>query len=163
MDYGMISLIEKAKRYAEEPQRITFENFTILFRGDNNSYTVTLDENWHCTCPGFGNHGICPHIMTLERLFGPMLKRDPLPYGPNQNVVSDVEKSKRYAQEKDRLTFVKFSVIFDGNNGTHRVGFDQGKWDSDSNTFQLRGVSSHTMALERLFGDMLVQSPAVAE
>lgn len=162
MDYGMISLIEKAKRYAEEPQRITFHNFTVLFRGDNNTYTIKLAENhWHCSCPGFGNHGICPHIMTLERLFGPMLKRDPLPYGSNQNVVSDVEKSKRYAGEPDRLTFVTFTASFEGNNGSHVVNFDHGQWHSDSNTFQMRGFSSHTIALERILGDMLQQPETV--
>ena len=34
--------------------------------------------------------------MALESLFKPMLKRRPLPYAPGQNIVSDVEKAKRY-------------------------------------------------------------------
>ncbi len=159
MDYGMISQIEKAKRYAEEPQRITFNALTVEFRGDNDRYTISLDAHgWHCTCNGFKTHGICPHIMTLERMFGPMLKRDPLPYGHHQNVVSDVEKAKRYASESHRLTFVAFEVTFHGNNDDHKVTFDHGKWHSDSRSFALRGVSSHTLALERILGDMLMKS-----
>ena len=93
MDYGMIGKIEKAKRYAEERDRITFNSLTAHFQGDNNAYTITLGaDGWDCTCPGFRTHSICPHIMSLERLFKPMLKRTPLPYAPGQNVVSDVEK-----------------------------------------------------------------------
>ena len=36
MDYGMIGKIEKAKRYAEERDRILFTRFTVTFDGDNN-------------------------------------------------------------------------------------------------------------------------------
>ncbi|MBO37450.1 MAG: hypothetical protein CL612_06455, partial [Anaerolineaceae bacterium] len=41
MDYGMIGKIEKSKRYAEEPERFSFDDFTIKFDGDNNDHTVT--------------------------------------------------------------------------------------------------------------------------
>lgn len=161
MDYGMISQIEKARRYAEEPQRITFNDFSILFSGNNATYTITLGEHgWNCTCPGFQSHHICPHIMTLERLFKPMLKRPPLPYAPGQNVVSDVEKAARYADEKDRIQFQSFKVTFHGNNSDHIVIYDQGRWDCDSVSFKLRGVCSHTMAMERLLRDMIQPLPA---
>jgi hypothetical protein len=80
MDYGMIGKIEKAKRYAQEPQRVTFNMLHIQFRGDNSSYEILLDANgWNCTCPGFQSHKICPHIMSMERLLRPMLKRQPVP------------------------------------------------------------------------------------
>jgi SWIM zinc finger len=161
MDYGMISQIEKARRYAEEPQRITFNSFTVLFNGNNSDYTITLDDQgWNCTCPGFQSHGICPHIMTLERLFKPMLKRPPVPYAPGQNVVSDVEKAARYADEKDRIHFQTFKVTFHGNNSDHVIIYDQGHWDCDSVSFKLRGVCSHTMAMERLLKGMIQPVPA---
>jgi len=35
MDYGMIGKIEKAKRYAEERDRIRFNQFSVTFDGDN--------------------------------------------------------------------------------------------------------------------------------
>lgn len=164
MDYGMISQIEKARRYAEEPQRITFTSFSVTFRGDNASYVVTLDDqSFHCTCPGFQAHGLCPHIMTHERLFKPMLKRPPMPYGHGQNVVSDVEKAARYAGETDRIQFESFIALFHGNNNDHTVTYRQGAWDCDSTSFKLRGVCSHTMAMERLLKGMVHPMVANAE
>lgn len=156
MDYGMISQIEKARLYAEEPHRITFQELDATFKGDNNTYTITLNSSgWHCTCPGFQSHHICPHIMSMEKVLKPMLKIAPLPYAPGQNVVSDVEKASRYATEKDRLQFNKFKVTLRGNNNDHSVSYDHGVWECDSNSFRLRGVSSHTMAMERLLKGML--------
>jgi hypothetical protein len=164
MDYGMISQIEKARLYAEEPQRVTFKTLRASFKGDNNSYTITLDgPAWHCTCPGFATHHICPHIMAMERLLRPMLKIDPVPYAPGQNVVSDVEKATRYAEEKDRIVFEAFEVTLKGNNSDHSVAYDHGTWNCDSNSFRLRGVSSHTIAMERLLKGMLAEeSPQVS-
>jgi hypothetical protein len=163
MDYGMISQIEKARLYAEEPHRVTFKSFDLIFRGDNNTYSISFnDSGWQCTCPGFQVHHICPHIMAMERLFKPMLKVDPLPYAPGQNVVSDVEKACRYADEKDRLCFNTFKVTVRGNNKEHWVTYDQGKWDCDSDSFRLRGVSSHTIAMERLLKGMLAEVVEVA-
>ena len=40
MDSGMIGKIEKAKRYAEEKDRITLNNFQATFKGDNNDHVV---------------------------------------------------------------------------------------------------------------------------
>ena len=96
MDYGMIGKIEKARRYAEEPERITFKAFNAHFRGSNSDYAISLgDAGWSCTCAGFHSLHICPHVMALEKLFRPMLKRDPLPYAPGQNVVSDSHRGFR--------------------------------------------------------------------
>ena len=93
MDYGMIGKIEKAKRYAEERHRITFNSLLVKFKGDNSNYNVSLGpDGWQCTCSGFQKYAICPHIMALERLLAPMLKRDPLPYATGQNIVSDVDR-----------------------------------------------------------------------
>jgi hypothetical protein len=162
MDYGMISQIEKARLYADEPDRVTFLELHATFNGDNSTYTLTLNSSgWHCTCPGFQSHKICPHIMTMERLFKPMLKIPPQPYAPGQNVVSDVEKASRYATEKDRLTFNSFKVSIRGNNGDHAVSYDRGVWQCDSNSFRLRGVSSHTIAMERLLKGMLPEPQQV--
>ena len=160
MDYGMISQIEKARLYAEEPDRVTFNALEVIFKGDNNTYTISLDRGrWQCTCPGFTSHHICPHVMAMERILRPMLKIEPVPYAPGQNVVSDVEKATRYADEKDRIQFQSFQVSIKGNNGDHGVGYDHGTWSCDSNSFRLRGVSSHTIAMERLLKGMLAEEP----
>ena len=163
MDYGMIGKIEKAKRYAEERNRITFNSLSIAFRGDNSNYTLSLNENgWHCTCPGFQMHHICPHLMSVERLFSSMIKRDPQPYAPGQNVVSDVEKAKRYAEETDRMQFQTFHVTFDGDNNGHQTTYDNGAWHCDCDFYASRHVCSHTMAMERILKGMIAPAQAPA-
>ena len=42
MDYGMIGKIEKAKRYAEQRDRIRISSLTVTFEGENNPHTVRL-------------------------------------------------------------------------------------------------------------------------
>jgi len=156
MDYGMIGKIEKAKYYAQERTRITFNTLSADFKGDHNTYRMLLNaEGWHCECPGFHAHGICPHIMALEKLFRPMLKREPLPYAPGQNVVSDVEKAKRYAEESDRIQFQTFEVTFHGDNSDHHTSYNEGRWHCDCSFFHSRGVCSHSMAMERILKGML--------
>ncbi len=67
---SLISKIEKAKRYAEEPQRISFESFDVRFRGDNSSHRVSLKgDEWTCECDHFHTSGLCAHVMTMQRLF----------------------------------------------------------------------------------------------
>lgn len=74
MDYGMIGKIEKAKRYAEEKDRIQFENFTATFSGSNNNHTVSLqDGKWQCTCDFFQTRERCSHTMALEIILKGML------------------------------------------------------------------------------------------
>ncbi len=74
MDSGMIGKIEKAKRYAQEPERIHFEQFQVTFQGTNGYHTVTFDKGrWGCTCRFFAGRGVCSHTMAMERLLGVML------------------------------------------------------------------------------------------
>lgn len=156
MDYSIIGKIQKAKEYAEEPDRVTFHSFDVAFKGNNDSYHVTLGpDGWHCTCPGHQQFGICPHIMTLEKLFDPMLKRERLPYASGQNVVSDVEKASQYAEELDRIRFVSFEATFRTDHNEYHVSYNDGKWDSDNPYFRSRGVCSATMAMERLLKGMV--------
>lgn len=69
MDSGMIGKIEKAKRYAEERDRIKFESFTATFEGENNPHTVTFEGGqWSCDCDYFMTRGVCSHTMALERI-----------------------------------------------------------------------------------------------
>jgi hypothetical protein len=163
MDYGMIGKIEKARLYASEPERVTFNTLTLEFRGDNNTYIVHLGpEGWDCTCPGFKAHGICPHIMALEKCFRPMLKRAPLPYAPGQNVVSDVEKAREYAMQTDRIRIISYEVTFQGDNDTHQTSYGNGVAQCTCAFFHSRGVCCHTMAMERLLKGMQVSSGVAA-
>jgi hypothetical protein len=75
MDHGMIGKIEKAKRYAEQRDRITFESFTVTFDGENNPHTVTFENGtWTCDCSFFQSRGVCSHTMALERILEDMLE-----------------------------------------------------------------------------------------
>jgi len=74
MDYGMIGKIEKAKRYAEERDRICIHDFRVTFDGENNPHKVKFEEGlWTCDCNFFITRGVCSHTMALERIFEGML------------------------------------------------------------------------------------------
>ncbi len=74
MDYGMIGKIEKARRYAEERERIRFESFQATFNGTNNPHAVEFkDSQWKCDCNFFLTRGVCSHTMALERILESML------------------------------------------------------------------------------------------
>jgi hypothetical protein len=73
-------------------------------------------------------------------------------------MIGKIEKAKRYAEERDRIRFVSFSVTFDGDNNPHTTTYDNGQWTCDCSFFKSRGVCSHTMALERILADMLPES-----
>ena len=73
-DAGMISKIQKAKRYAQELDRIRVRSFRVIFRGDHDTYTVSYDEGrWGCQCNFFASRGVCSHTMTMERVLSGML------------------------------------------------------------------------------------------
>lgn len=73
-------------------------------------------------------------------------------------MIGKIEKARRYAEERDRIRFEKFTVTVDGENNPHVVYYDQGTWQCDCDFFQTRGVCSHTMALERILEGMIVEA-----
>ena len=74
MDYGMIGKIDKARRYAQERERIKFENFKVVLDGRNNSHVVEYaDGAWTCDCDFFISRRVCSHSMALERILAGML------------------------------------------------------------------------------------------
>ena len=76
MNSGLISKIEKARRYARERDRVTFTDFSVRFRGEHDTYSVDYKGgHWHCTCNFFNSFGVCSHTMAMERILGEMLPR----------------------------------------------------------------------------------------
>jgi len=70
MDSAMIGKIEKAKRYAEEPDRVTIQQLRVEFKGDHDSHQVSFEDGvWTCDCRFFAQRGVCTHTMTIERVF----------------------------------------------------------------------------------------------
>lgn len=79
MNSSIIGKIEKARRYAEEPNRAQIRSLHVEFQGDHDIYEVRLENNeWSCTCHSFQalQLGTCSHIMAIERLVGAMLPED---------------------------------------------------------------------------------------
>ncbi len=79
MDYGMIGKIEKAKRYAQERNRIHIQKMTVTFEGENNPHTVNfVDGEWQCDCDFFHSRGRCSHTMAMEMILEGMILAQPL-------------------------------------------------------------------------------------
>ena len=79
MQSSLIGKIEKAKRYAEEKERITFTQFTINFRGEHDTYTLTYEEGkWHCSCQFFSGWGLCSHTLAMQKILAEMLPKEAL-------------------------------------------------------------------------------------
>lgn len=156
MDYSLIGKIQKAKEYAEDPSRVTFNSFTVEFKGDTDTYIISLGpDGWQSNDRGFKAYGISPQVMAMERMFGPMIKREPLHYADGQNVVSDVEKAKTYASQPERIKFLSFNAGFRGDHNTYIINYEDGLWTCDNPYFIGHGVCSHTMAMERLLKDQV--------
>ena len=71
---SLIGKIEKAKRYAQELDRVSINQLSTTFRGDHSEYQVEYQGNsWRCTCSFFISHGICSHTMALQRVLEGMI------------------------------------------------------------------------------------------
>jgi len=77
MDSGMVSKIEKARRYAQEKERVSFRQFEVVFKGDHNTYIVHYESGaLQCGCRFFGRRGVCSHTMAMERILNSMLPQE---------------------------------------------------------------------------------------
>ncbi|MDQ3879792.1 MAG: hypothetical protein M3295_01720 [Chloroflexota bacterium] len=70
----MIGKVEKAMRYAHEPDRVKMRRLELDFQGDNGAHRVELDaDTWRCTCHLFESWGSCVHTLAVQKMLGPML------------------------------------------------------------------------------------------
>ena len=79
MNSSMIGKIEKAHRYAKEPERVRMQSFESTFHGGHDDYQVVLDDGkWSCSCHAFSSHavGTCAHVMAIQQLLSPMLSAE---------------------------------------------------------------------------------------
>jgi len=78
MHSSLIGKIEKAKRYAQERDRVRFVDFTVDFRGEHDVYTVSLKNGkLQCSCHFYSGWGLCSHTMALEKILAEMLPKEP--------------------------------------------------------------------------------------
>ncbi len=76
----------------------------------------------------------------------------------HSSIIGKIDKAKKYAEEKDRVSITCLKATFQGNHSTYAVGFDSGSWHCECRFFLTRGMCSHTMAVQRMLDEMLVRS-----
>lgn len=77
MHSDLIGKIEKARRYAEQPERIQLGEVKAVFNGGNSNHQIELkDGHWSCDCSFFNHWGTCAHVMAMQRVLNPMLSEE---------------------------------------------------------------------------------------
>ena len=79
MNSSMIGKIEKAHRYAREPERVQIQAIESTFRGGHDDYRVSFENGrWNCSCHTFSSHviGTCSHIMAMQEMLESMLPQE---------------------------------------------------------------------------------------
>lgn len=77
MNSTLISKVEKARRYAEEPERVRFNSFEVEFHGGHDEHRVTLQgDAFSCNCHFYEIHDTCAHIMAMQRILHSMLSEE---------------------------------------------------------------------------------------
>ncbi len=71
---SLIGMVDKAQRYAQERERVTFGQLKATIRGENDSHEVSyINGAWQCTCQHFRSGMVCSHTMAMERILEGML------------------------------------------------------------------------------------------
>ena len=81
------------------------------------------------------------------------------------SLIGKIEKSKRYAQERERITFADLTVNFRGEHDDYTLSYKEGEWHCSCHFFSSWGKCSHSMAMQRILAEMLPQeaiSPHIA-
>ena len=81
----------------------------------------------------------------------------------NSSFIGKIDKAKKYAEERERVSINSFHATFTGNHNTYEVKFEAGQWHCECLFFTTRGVCSHTMALQRILDDVLATEEKPAE
>ena len=81
----------------------------------------------------------------------------------DSSIIGKIDKARKYAEEKDRVSINSFSATFQGNHNSYDVTFNDGAWDCECHFFVTRTVCSHTMALQRMLDDVLAKVSADPE
>ena len=92
MNSSMIGKIEKAHRYAKEPERVQIRTIEASFHGGHDDHRVGLsDGHWHCTCHAFSSHalGTCAHVMAMQQMLAPMLSADDRFSGDDRAILAE--------------------------------------------------------------------------
>ncbi|MEA3349654.1 MAG: hypothetical protein U9Q82_03425 [Chloroflexota bacterium] len=69
-------------------------------------------------------------------------------------MIGKIKKANQYAEERERIQILTLEVNIDGKNNPHQVQFENGEWQCDCDFFKTRKRCSHTMALEKILGNV---------
>jgi hypothetical protein len=159
MHSDLIGKIDKARHYAKEPERFALDVLEVAFHGGNHDHTLTLaDGAWSCDCTAFHRHHTCAHMMALQRILAPMLSnkaREAVPLAMHSELISMIEKSRRYADESQRIKIRALRGSFHGSNNDHALDLTDDVWSCDCTSFRLYQTCAHVMALQKILGTML--------
>jgi len=75
-------------------------------------------------------------------------------------LIGKIEKANRYARELDRIRFTEFTVRFRGDSNIYTTTYKEGTWHCTCDFFQHSGTCSHTMAMEKVLGEMVTENAA---
>jgi hypothetical protein len=73
------------------------------------------------------------------------------------SIIGKIEKAKRYILEPERIMFHDFKLSFDGDHNAYDISYTDGKWHCSCDFFSSWKICSHTIALQKLLGEMLPQ------
>ena len=77
MDSSIIGKVDKARKYAEEKERVSITNLQATFHGNHNTYEVSFNSgSWNCQCLFFSTRGTCGHTMAMQRMLDQMLTKE---------------------------------------------------------------------------------------
>jgi hypothetical protein len=81
MQSSLHGMIDKAHRYAEEPDRVQLAGLLALVRGDNSNHTVKLsDGRLSCDCDHYEHERLCAHVLTVERVLKAYIPANSAPF-----------------------------------------------------------------------------------
>lgn len=162
MHSDLIGKIEKARYYAQEPERIALDALQARFRGGNNDHAITLSNGeWNCDCVAFKRYSTCAHVLTVQKLLAPMLPenaRQDVPLALHSDLISMIEKSRHYTHEPERIAITEIRGRFHGSNNDHMLEHTDCTWRCDCTTFRLYQTCAHVMALQKILAVMLPES-----
>jgi len=84
MQSSLHGMIDKAHRYAEEPERVQLARLEAIVRGDNSDHTVKLaDGRLSCDCDHYQHERLCAHVLTVERVLKSWIPANAAPFPGN--------------------------------------------------------------------------------
>jgi hypothetical protein len=81
MQSSLYGMIDKAHRYAEEPNRVQLSRLEATVRGDNDNHVVNLTDGvLKCDCNHYQHERLCAHVLTVERVLKPYIPANAAPF-----------------------------------------------------------------------------------